>query len=76
MTTTISAERPALVGNRLVLAGSVLYLLEWVAIVAASVNAPVGADASAHDLVSAYAGHGKPSDGRPDGSASSSWDAS
>ena len=44
-------------GNRLVLAGAVLYLLEWVAIIAAGVSIPVGATASAHDVTAAYAGH-------------------
>src|SRR4051794_31335435 len=57
MTTLTDTERPVLVGNRLVLAGSVLYLLEWVAIVAASVDAPVGAATGGHDLASTYAGH-------------------
>lgn len=47
----------ALTGNRLVLAGAVLYLLEWVAIIAAGVDVPLGASASAHDVLSAYAGH-------------------
>src|SRR5690348_12236251 len=46
-----------LVGNRLVLTGAVLYLLEWVAIIAAGVSVPVGATAGAHDVISAYAGH-------------------
>ncbi|MGH3508883.1 MAG: hypothetical protein ACRDPI_01470, partial [Nocardioidaceae bacterium] len=49
-------SRP-LIGNRLVLAGAVLYLLEWVAIIAASVGVPVGAGVSVHDLTSAYSGH-------------------
>ena len=44
-------------GNRLVLAGALLYLLEWVAIIAAGVSIPVGATASAHAVTSAYAGH-------------------
>ena len=52
----LTTERPALMGNRLVLAGSVLYLLEWVAIVAAHVNAPLGAEASASHVVSTYTG--------------------
>jgi len=45
------------VRNRLVLAGAVLYLLEWVAIIAAGVNVLLGAHASAHDVTAAYAGH-------------------
>jgi hypothetical protein len=53
---TTTTERPVLVGNRLVLVGSVLYLLEWVAIIAAHVDAPLGADVSASDVTSAYSG--------------------
>jgi hypothetical protein len=41
----------------MVLVGSVLYLLEWVAIVLASVDAPLGATARASELGSAYVGH-------------------
>ena len=44
-------------GNRLVLSGAVLYLLEWVAIIAGSVDVPLGAAASTHDLTAAYSGH-------------------
>ena len=44
-------------GNRLVLAGAMLYLLEWVAIIAAGVSIPIGATASSHDIIAAYAGH-------------------
>jgi hypothetical protein len=44
-------------GNRLVLAGAMLYLLEWVAIIAAGVSIPVGAAASSHDVIAGYAGH-------------------
>lgn len=57
MTATPVTARPVLVGNRLVLAGSVLYLLEWVAIFAASVDVPLGAEASTADVTSGYAGH-------------------
>jgi hypothetical protein len=46
--------RAPLVGNRLVLVGAVLYLLEWVAIIAASLDAPQGAGGSTRDLVEAY----------------------
>jgi hypothetical protein len=46
--------RAPLVGNRLVLVGAVLYLLEWVAIVAAGLDAPLGAGTSTRDLVDAY----------------------
>lgn len=49
--------RPTLTGNRLVLTGAVLYLLEWVAIIGAGVGVPLGATASAHDLTAAYVGH-------------------
>jgi len=52
----LTAERPGLVGNRLVLAGSVLYLLEWVAIIAANIDAPLGADVSAGHVTSSYSG--------------------
>lgn len=48
---------PPLAGNRLVLAGAVLYLLEWVAIVAAGVGVPVGAVAGTHDLAAGYVHH-------------------
>jgi multidrug transporter EmrE-like cation transporter len=48
--------REPLVGNRLVLIGAVMYLLEWVAIIAAQVSVPLGADASRHSLVDSYAG--------------------
>lgn len=53
----LSPRSTDLAGNRLVLTGAVLYLLEWVAIVAASVGVPLGATASTHDVTSAYAGH-------------------
>ncbi len=49
-------SRP-LVGNRLVLTGAVLYLLEWVAIIAGPVMVPVGAEASAREFVSGYQGN-------------------
>ena len=44
-------------GNRMVLAGAVLYLLEWVAIIGAGVGVPVGAAATAHEVAAAYSGH-------------------
>lgn len=50
-------SRPVLAGNRLVLPGAVLYLLEWVAIIAAGVGVPLGAGTSAHEVTAAYAGH-------------------
>lgn len=46
-----------LVGNRVVLIGAVLYLLEWVAIFAADFSVPLGADSSGSQLVSGYIGH-------------------
>ena len=54
---TVTTERSVLVGNRLVLAGAVLYLLEWVAIIVAGLDAPLGADASASEVESAYSGN-------------------
>jgi hypothetical protein len=50
-------QRPQLVGNRIVLVGAVLYLLEWVAIITGNISAPVGADHSASAALAAYAGH-------------------
>jgi hypothetical protein len=47
--------RSALVGNRWALTGAVLYLLEWVAIVAASPPGPLGPGTSDSELVDAYA---------------------
>src|SRR3954453_10450108 len=46
-----------LVGNRVVLIGSVLYLLEWVAILGANFSVPLGADATRAQLLSGYVGH-------------------
>jgi hypothetical protein len=54
---SVVGARAPLVGNRLVLAGAVLYLLEWVAIGAGQVSAPVGGGASASALHDAYSGH-------------------
>src|SRR3954447_6542841 len=45
------------IGNRLVLIGAVLYLLEWVAIFAANLSIPLGADATGSQLASGYVGH-------------------
>lgn len=55
-----TATRPDLVGNRYVLGGAALYLLEWVAIIAigvAGVGAVVGRDLTEQDLSRAYAGN-------------------
>lgn len=49
--------RAPLVGNRLMLIGAVLYLLEWVAIIAGDVSVPLGGDASGHTLMTSYSGH-------------------
>ena len=46
-----------LVGNRMVLIGALLYLLEWVAIFAANLSVPLGADATRSQLISGYVGH-------------------
>lgn len=54
---TSKQSRPALVGNRMVLVGAVVYLLEWVAILAAHVDAPLGGSASGPELTSTYAHH-------------------
>jgi hypothetical protein len=53
---TVEAQ-PPLVGNRIVLVGAVLYLLEWVAIFVAQVAVPIGTDATGSQLVDAYAVH-------------------
>lgn len=50
-------DRAPLVGNRLVLGGAILYLLEWVAILAAHLDAPLGADTSTSHVASAYGTH-------------------
>jgi hypothetical protein len=51
-------DRPdVLVGNRVVLIGAVLYLLEWVAIFGANLSLPLGADTTRSQLVSGYVGH-------------------
>jgi hypothetical protein len=55
--TSNKPTRPAIAGNKLVLVGAVLYLLEWVAIIGGGVDAPLGPGASGADLSSAYGGH-------------------
>ena len=52
-TTTRSPFR----GNRMVLAGALLYLLEWVAIIAAHLGVPVGPSATMTKVSDAYSGH-------------------
>jgi hypothetical protein len=44
-------------GTRLALIGAVLYLLEWVAIIAAAPPGPFGPGASTHKIVSEYGAH-------------------
>lgn len=53
---TEQARSPHLVGNRLVLAGAVLYLLEWIAIIGASMEAPSASDVSAAKVLDGYQG--------------------
>ncbi len=50
-------RRPTPIGNRLALAGAVLYLLEWVAIIAASPPGPLGPGTDATEIVDAYSEH-------------------
>ncbi len=50
-------ETARLVGTRLVLIGAILYLLEWVAILAAHVGAPLGAASPATEVMHGYVGH-------------------
>ena len=51
------SETGTLAGNRWVLTGAVLYLLEWVAILTTKMGVPVGAGTSAGKILHAYAGH-------------------
>jgi len=58
---TETRTRTDLVGNRMVLAGSILYLLEWVAIIAVGVAGAgefAGGDAAPADLLESYLGFG------------------
>jgi hypothetical protein len=56
--TNVVAERDnALVGNRFALAGAVLYLLEWVAIIAAAPPGPYGPATAASTILRNYTGH-------------------
>lgn len=56
MESTSTKVNAPLVGNRLVLSGAVLYLLEWVAIAVGHLDAPLGADVSAAHVTSSYSG--------------------
>ena len=53
----IPAHRAALVGTRLALSGAVLYLLEWVAIIAIPAQAPSQPGTPAAQVLADYAGH-------------------
>lgn len=59
MTGTTARPRQALVGNRLALAGAVLYLLEFVVIlgVLSDADVPVGFGATADEVSTAYSGN-------------------
>ncbi|MBV9831127.1 MAG: hypothetical protein JOZ82_05985 [Marmoricola sp.] len=52
---TRPASRPRVAGNRLALAGTVVYLLEWVAIIGASVQVPID-PATTTSLADGYVG--------------------
>lgn len=52
-----TTHRRTVVGNRLVAAGAVLYLLEWVAIATAHLGVPVGPTGSPSGITDAYTGH-------------------
>jgi hypothetical protein len=54
---TEQERSPQLVGNRFVLAGAVMYLLEWIAIIGASVEAPNASDVSAAKVLDGYVDH-------------------
>jgi hypothetical protein len=56
--TDLSTKQPtALSGNPWAIVGAVLYLLEWVAIVAAAPPGPIGPGTAANKLASDYASH-------------------
>lgn len=52
-----TTHRHTVVGNRLVLVGVVLYLLEWVAIASAHLGVPVGPSGTPSGITDAYTGH-------------------
>src|SRR2546429_7217317 len=56
-TNDVAERDDALVGNRFALAGAVLYLLEWVAIIAAAPPGPYGRATAASTILRNYAGH-------------------
>jgi hypothetical protein len=53
----MAEERPAVVGNRLVLAGAVLYLLEWVAIIPAGDSGPSDPGLKSDKVLALYTAH-------------------
>jgi hypothetical protein len=53
----MAKERPAITGNRLVLAGAVLYLLEWVAIIPAGDSGPSEAGTRGDKVLALYTAH-------------------
>jgi hypothetical protein len=53
----MAADRPAITGNRLVLAGAVLYLLEWVAIIPAGDSGPSDPGLSSDKVLGLYTAH-------------------
>jgi len=52
-------ERPAIVGNKWVLTGAVLYLLEWVAIIPAGNSGPADPGSSTSEVLKLYQDHPK-----------------
>jgi hypothetical protein len=50
-------EKPAITGNRLVLAGALLYLLEWVAIIPAGDSGPSDPGTAADKVLGLYTAH-------------------
>jgi len=56
---TVRTERQPLVGNRLALAGAIIYLLEWVGIIGFNTgNVPAAQGAKAAEIVAQYTQHG------------------
>jgi hypothetical protein len=53
----MAADRPLVTGNRLVLAGAVLYLLEWVAIIPAGDSGPSAPGLASDKVLSLYTAH-------------------
>jgi hypothetical protein len=53
----MAQERPAVAGNRLVLAGAVLYLLEWVAIIPSGETGPSDPGTASDKVLGLYTAH-------------------